>query len=62
MFGASDDELLWIQCDRCKLWWDFQCAGIKDGNSTPDDFIASCVIKDISDVFYCELFRMVRVF
>lgn len=23
----GEDDSLWIQCDSCELWWDFECIG-----------------------------------
>ena len=36
MYG--EDDSMWIQCDSCKLWWDFQCSGLSDSENIPNIF------------------------
>ena len=40
IYGSTQDEERWVQCDICALWWDMTCAGV-DENIADSTFVCS---------------------
>lgn len=41
VYGCSNDDEVWVQCDNCEQWWDFGCTEISDQDDIPDTFLCT---------------------
>ena len=41
VYGSSDDDRKWVQCEQCEGWWDIACAGVDEQNIAQTVFVCS---------------------
>lgn len=51
LYNILGDEVDWVQCDQCELWFHLTCLNLsKDDVSTDDDFVCNTCRKPALDI------------
>ncbi len=42
MYSSDNDDQLWVCCDKCDLWYNFECTGLKSKTRIPKVYYCTC--------------------
>ena len=42
---STDNDNLWVCCDKCELWYDFKCTKLRSKKHIPATYVCKCLFK-----------------